>query len=59
LPEPLVHGRDLVAWGVPPGPEVGKLLNELYDAQLEGRFTSVTEAQDYFRVLATSIVNCK
>lgn len=48
LPEPLVHGRDLIAWGVPPGPEMGRLLNELYDAQLEGRITSVAEAHDYF-----------
>ncbi|MEI7899102.1 MAG: CCA tRNA nucleotidyltransferase [bacterium] len=48
LPEPLVHGRDLIAWGVPPGPEMGRLLNELYDAQLEGRITSITEAQACF-----------
>lgn len=47
LPEPLVHGRDLIAWGVPPGPDMGSLLNELYDAQLEGRITSVAEAHDY------------
>jgi poly(A) polymerase len=45
LPEPLVRGRDLVAWGLPPGPEMGELLNELYDAQLEGRLTSLDEAR--------------
>ena len=49
LPEPLVRGRDLLAWGVAPGPEMGRLLHDLYDAQLEGRFTSAAEAQDYFR----------
>jgi poly(A) polymerase len=37
LPEPLVRGRDLVARGFTPGPEMGKLLEQLYDAQLEGR----------------------
>lgn len=49
LPEPLVHGRDLMAWGMPPGPELGALLNELYDAQLEGRVTSLEEAHEVFR----------
>ncbi len=37
LPEPLIRGRDLVARGITPGPEMGKLLEKLYDAQLEGR----------------------
>ncbi len=47
LPEPLVRGRDLVAWGLTPGPELGALLNELYDAQLEGRVSSRDEARAY------------
>ena len=54
LPEPLVRGRDLVAWGVAPGPEVGAWVRDLYDAQLEGRITSVAEARDYFRTSAAS-----
>jgi tRNA nucleotidyltransferase/poly(A) polymerase len=37
LPEPLIRGRDLVARGFTPGPEMGNLLEQLYDAQLEGR----------------------
>lgn len=37
LPEPLIRGRDLLDRGFKPGPEMGKLLEELYDAQLEGR----------------------
>ncbi len=48
LPEPLVRGRDLLAWGVRPGPDMGTLLNELYDAQLEGRFSCIAEARDLF-----------
>ncbi len=45
LPPPLVRGRDLLAWGVPPGPGLGALLTELYDAQLEGRVNTVEEAR--------------
>ena len=37
LPEPKIRGRDLLALGFKPGPRMGKLLAELYDAQLEGR----------------------
>ncbi len=36
LPEPWVRGRDLIARGYRPGPELGRLLERLYDAQLEG-----------------------
>lgn len=40
-PEPLVMGRDLIAAGlVEPGPEVGRLLAEAYEAQLDGEFDS-------------------
>jgi poly(A) polymerase len=49
LPEPLVHGRDLVAWGLSPGPALGRLLGELYDAQLEGRIASLEEARAWVK----------
>lgn len=52
LPPPLVRGRDLVAWGITPGPRMGTLLRELYDAQLEGRLTTPEEAQAYVVNLA-------
>lgn len=45
LPEPLVRGRDLIEWGVVPGPEMGGWLNELYDMQLEGLVTSLASAK--------------
>jgi tRNA nucleotidyltransferase (CCA-adding enzyme) len=34
-PEPLVKGRDLTALGVAPGPELGRLLERLYQRQLD------------------------
>lgn len=47
LPPPLVRGRDLLGWGVSPGPRMGALLRELYDAQLEGRISTLQEAHRY------------
>ena len=38
LPEAWVKGRDLLALGLTPGPEVGQWITRAYDAQLEGRF---------------------
>lgn len=37
-PRPLLLGRHLVAMGVLPGPMMGRLLKEAYDAQLDGEF---------------------
>jgi poly(A) polymerase len=40
LPPRWVTGRDLIALGVSPGPAMGQLLREAYDAQIGGRFDS-------------------
>ncbi len=36
--KPLVMGRDLLGLGVPPGPEMGRILKRLYQMQLDGGF---------------------
>ncbi|MFA9479304.1 CCA tRNA nucleotidyltransferase [Phycisphaerales bacterium AB-hyl4] len=36
-PPPLVDGNDLIKLGLTPGPAFGRLLEEVYDAQLDGR----------------------
>lgn len=36
LPQPLITGKDLLALGFRPGPQMGALLKQLYAAQLEG-----------------------
>ena len=36
--ERLVTGRDLIARGLEPGPVFSEILEEIYDAQLEGKF---------------------
>lgn len=38
LPKPWIRGEDIMALGIPSGPEVGRWLRQAYDAQLEGRF---------------------
>ena len=35
-PEPWIHGRDLIALGMAPSPEFGRILSGLYDAQIRG-----------------------
>lgn len=44
-PEPLLKGRDVVALGVAPGPEVGRIVREVYERQLDGAVTTVEQAR--------------
>jgi tRNA nucleotidyltransferase (CCA-adding enzyme) len=44
-PEPLLKGRDLLALGVPPGPEVGRLVRAVYERQLDGAVTTLEQAR--------------
>lgn len=43
-PERLLTGNDLIAMGYPPGPQFGKILESVEDAQLEGRVRTREEA---------------
>jgi hypothetical protein len=54
-PAPILRGRDLVALGVPPGPEIGRVLQAVYERQLDGAVTTLAEAQaEARRVLGTA-----
>jgi tRNA nucleotidyltransferase (CCA-adding enzyme) len=44
-PEPLLRGRDVLALGVPPGPEVGRIVRAVYERQLDGAVTTPDEAR--------------
>jgi tRNA nucleotidyltransferase (CCA-adding enzyme) len=44
-PEPLLRGRDLLALGLQPGPELGRVLQAVYERQLDGAVTSLDEAR--------------
>jgi poly(A) polymerase len=48
-PRPLVTGADLIALGCVPGPLFREMLDELYDAQLEGRVAAKDDALDLAR----------
>ena len=40
-PKPIVQGRDLIALGMKPGVEFGRILKAAYEAQLDGKFTDI------------------
>jgi hypothetical protein len=50
-PEQLLTGDDLVAMDMPPGPMFKRVLDAVYDAQLEGRITTREEAASMARKL--------
>jgi tRNA nucleotidyltransferase (CCA-adding enzyme) len=48
-PTPLVMGLHLLELGVPPGPDMGRLLDRCYEAQLDGEFTAADQGIAYAR----------
>ena len=48
-PKPLVMGRHLLALGMKPGPELGRLLKDAYEAQLDGRFSTVEGGMEHVK----------
>lgn len=43
-PAPILMGRHLLALGMKPGPEVGRVLKAVYEQQIEGTVTTLEEA---------------
>jgi len=54
-PKPLVQGRDLIALGMRPGPEFGRLTKLCYEAQLDGKFADFPGGLAYLKTLITSL----
>jgi tRNA nucleotidyltransferase (CCA-adding enzyme) len=50
-PAPLLRGRDVLALGLPPGPEVGRIVRAVYERQLDGAVTTAEEAREEARRL--------
>ena len=53
-PASLLKGRDLLALGMTPGPDVGRILKLIYEEQLDGRVTTADEARDRARAMVAS-----
>lgn len=47
-PKPILQGRHLIARGMQPGVQFGTLLDEAFEAQLEGGFTDLDGALKWF-----------
>jgi tRNA nucleotidyltransferase (CCA-adding enzyme) len=54
-PAPLLLGRHVLALGIRPGPEVGRVLKAAYEKQLDGQIGTVDEAIAEARRLALAI----
>ncbi len=50
-PEPLLMGRHLIEMGLPPSPVFKKILDAVYEMQLDGKITSLDEAVIEARIL--------
>jgi tRNA nucleotidyltransferase (CCA-adding enzyme) len=50
-PPPILKGRHLLELGLAPGPEMGRLLRQVYEAQLDGTVTSLEEGIDRAKTL--------
>ena len=46
-PKPIVQGRDLIALGMKPGVEFGRILKAAYEAQLDGKFSDLRGGVEY------------
>ena len=49
LPDPLITGRDAMQAGIPEGPNVGRVLREAWDLQLNGDLSTREEALAWLR----------
>ncbi len=57
LPPPLITGEDLIALGMKPGPEFGRILREVQDAQLEESLSTKSEALEFVRDRFGSLIS--
>jgi len=60
LPAPWITGRDIIALGIPEGPEVGVWRKKAYDAQLEGAVANREELREWLRqeIEAGRLLSC-
>ena len=56
-PRPLVQGRHLIQLGLDPGPGFGPILKACFEAQLDGRFSTVEAGIEFARGLLGQLPN--
>ncbi|MDA0349397.1 MAG: polynucleotide adenylyltransferase [Verrucomicrobia bacterium] len=56
-PKPLVLGRHLIERGFHPGKDFKIILDELFEHQLDGHFSSLEEAEPYLKTLCDRFLN--
>ena len=54
-PQKLIQATELMAIGIKPGPTLGKILNELYELQLDGKLKTREEAAEHLREILRTI----
>jgi len=47
----LLMGRDLIAYGIGPGVQMGRVLDEVREAQLQGKIQTVQQAEEFVRLM--------
>jgi tRNA nucleotidyltransferase (CCA-adding enzyme) len=55
-PKPILLGRHLIERGMKPGAEFGPLLEQCFDAQLDGTFTDLDSGLNYLnQIIANTL----
>ena len=54
-PKPIILGRHLIDKGLKPGPEFSPILEQCFEAQLDGRFENIGDGIDYLEKILISI----
>jgi tRNA nucleotidyltransferase (CCA-adding enzyme) len=55
-PKPILQGRHLIDLGIKPSKNFGKILDQAYEAQLDGTFTDEPTGRDYLKNLVPEIL---
>ena len=55
-PKPILQGRHLIDLGIKPSKNFGKILDQAYEAQLDGNFTDEPTGRDYLKKIAPEIL---
>lgn len=58
-PQPLVLGRHLIKLGLKPSQKFSEILQQCYEAQLDGQFASIEEAQPFLQKLLQQTKNAE